>query len=299
MSVLVVGSTAYDTIHTPFAGPKECLGGSATHFALSARWFNEVRLVSVVGEDFKDSDVQMLKDQGIKTEGLEIAKGKTFRWTGKYSSDMNHRETLSVDLNTFGDFDPKLPEAWRSSPFVFLANGHPLVQAKVLEQVSGPKFVVADTMDLWIHTAKDELLALMQKLDGIVLNDEEAKLLTGEHNLIKAGRALLRMGPSIAVVKKGEHGSFLFSQFFQFALPAYPTENVLDPTGAGDSFAGGFMGYLSQLESISVWSLKKAVAYGTCTASLNVESYGTERVVNADRSELEARYQEFLQFAQI
>ena len=168
----------------------------------------------------------------------------------------------------------------------------------MLDQVQSPEFVVADTMDLWIDTAKDELLALMQRIDGIVLNDEEAKQLTGEHNLIKAGRALLEMGPSIAIVKKGEHGSFLFSQFFQFALPAYPTENVLDPTGAGDSFAGGFMGFLSEVGKISVWSLKKAMAHGTCTASLNVESYGTDRVAQAERSELEARYQEFLQFVQ-
>ena len=298
MSVLVVGSTAYDTIHTPHAEPIQCLGGSAVHFALSARWFGDVRLVSVVGEDFPDSDVEMLKKHGVQTNGLEVAAGKTFRWTGQYSSDMNHRQTLSVELNTFGEFDPKVPESWRKTPFVFLANGHPIVQSKVLDQMQRAEFVVADTMDLWIETAREDLLALMQRIDGIVLNDEEAKQLTGEHNLIKAGRRLLELGPSIAVVKKGEHGSFLFSQFFQFALPAYPTEHVLDPTGAGDSFAGGFMGFLSEVSKISVWSLKKAMAHGTVTASLNVESFGTDRVAQADRSEVRARYQEFLQFVQ-
>ncbi len=298
MSLLVVGSTAYDSIETPLGNRNDCLGGSSTYFSLAARYFTDVRLVSVVGKDFREEDLGLLKSMGIHCDGLEIAEGKTFRWSGRYHADMNSRDTVSVELNTFGEFQPKVPGSWGDSRFVFLANGHPAVQASVLEQVSKPQFVVADTMDLWIETAKDELLELMKRVDGIILNDEEAKQLTGEHNLIRAGRALLELGPTIAIVKKGEHGSFLFSQFFQFALPAYPTVDVLDPTGAGDSFAGGFMGYLTEVGSLTVWSLKRAMAHGTVTASLNVESFGVDRLVAAERAEVDSRYEEFVQFVQ-
>lgn len=296
MSLLVVGSTAYDSIETPGGSRADCLGGSSTYFSLAARFFAPVRLVSVVGKDFRDTDLALLRDRGIDTEGLEIADGETFRWSGRYHADMNHRDTIAVELNTFGSFQPKLPAAWKQSPFVFLANGHPSLQASVLEQVENPRFVVADTMDLWIQTAAEELQALLPRLDGLILNDEEAKMLSGEHNLIRAGQALLATGPKLVIVKKGEHGCFLFSEFFQFALPAYPTELVFDPTGAGDSFAGGFMGFLAGAGRVTLWNLKRAMAYGTVTASLNVEAFGVDRLAETTREEVDARFEQLLQF---
>lgn len=296
MPLLVVGSTAYDSIETPESTREDCLGGSSTYFSLAARYFAPVRLVSVVGQDFRDEDIKLLRDRGIDTEGLEIAEGKTFRWSGRYHADMNQRDTVSVELNTFGSFEPKLPETWKSSPFVFLANGHPALQGNVLDQCDKPQFVVADTMDLWIETAQDELRALLARVDGLILNDEEAKMLTGEVNLIRAGQALLACGPKLVLVKKGEHGCFLFSEFFQFALPAYPTDRVADPTGAGDSFAGGFMGYLAGAGRVTLWQLKRAMAYGTVTASLNVESFGVDRLADATRDEVQSRFDQLLQF---
>ncbi len=206
------------------------------------------------------------------------------------------RETVDVQLNTFGDFQPKVPQNWQQTPFVFLANGAPATQMSVLEQVHEPKFVVADTMDLWIGQHRDALDELLRRIDGIIVNDEEARQLTGQANLIKAGRAILRMGPSLVIVKKGEHGSFLFSPYFQYALPAYPTETVIDPTGAGDSFAGGFMGFLAGCDSVSLWNMKRAVAYGTVAASLNVEGFGVDRLAATDRATIERRYEELLQF---
>jgi sugar/nucleoside kinase (ribokinase family) len=209
---------------------------------------------------------------------------------------MNSRETLDVQLNTFGDFRPKVPPSFRDTPFVFLANGSPSTQASVLDQVAAPKFTVADTMDLWIEHERDGLLALLRRIDGLIVNDGEVKQLTGKSNLIQAGRAALAMGPKLVIVKKGEHGCFLFSNFFHCALPAYPTETVVDPTGAGDSFAGGFMGYLANCNSISVWNLKRAVAYGTVAASLTVEGFGVQRLADATLATLERRYQELQQF---
>jgi len=296
MSLLVVGSIAYDSIKTPHGSREDCLGGSSTYFCLAASFFSPVRLVSVVGEDFRDEDMTLLQSHGIDTAGLEVAPGKTFRWGGEYSADMNSRETLFTELNTFGSFDPKVPAEWKEAPFLFLANGHPTVQSAVLDQCTDVDFVVVDTMDLWIQTARDELLSLLKRVDGLVLNDEEAKLLTGEHNLISAGNALLEMGPKIVMVKKGEHGCFLFNQYFQFALPAYPTSAVVDPTGAGDSFAGGFMGYLAGNGRVSLHNLKKAMAYGTVTASLNVESFGLDRLSTSSRTLVDDRFEEFLQF---
>ncbi|MHC4514878.1 MAG: PfkB family carbohydrate kinase, partial [Planctomycetota bacterium] len=231
MAVLVVGSTAFDTVETPFGREQDCLGGSATHFSLAARLFTEVQLVSVVGEDFPDQSRQLLLDQEIDLSGLEVQQGATFRWSGKYSTDMNSRETLDVQLNTFGNFKPQVPPALRTTPYVFLANGAPKTQASVLDQMESTAFVVADTMDLWIETTREDLDELLLRLDGLIINDEEVKMLTGETNLIRAGRRVLGLGPKLVIVKKGEHGSFLFSNYFQYALPAYPTDNVLDPTG--------------------------------------------------------------------
>ncbi len=299
MSVLVVGSTAFDTVETPFGKRERCLGGSATYFGLAAQLFTDVKMVSVVGEDFPDESRALLQDHGIDTEGLEVKEGLTFSWAGKYSADMNSRETLDVQLNTFGDFQPKVPDSYKSTRFVFLANGAPSTQASVLDQVGESVFSVADTMDLWIDIAKDDLMALLTRVDGLILNDEEAKMLTGETNLIRAGRKVLECGPKLVIVKKGEHGSFLFSNYFQYALPAYPTDTVVDPTGAGDSFAGGFMGFIAECDSLSLWNMKRAMAYGTVCASLNVEGFGVKQLVNASRDRLERRYQELIQFVSL
>jgi sugar/nucleoside kinase (ribokinase family) len=296
MTVLVVGSTAFDTVETPFGVARDCLGGSSTYFALAARLFGRVRLVSVVGADFPDEHRRLLAERDVDLAGLEQKPGKTFRWHGRYAADMNSRTTLDVQLNTFGDFQPAVPRPFRDSPFVFLANGAPSTQMSVLDQIEPPELVVADTMDLWIERERDGLAALLRRVNGVILNDAEVKQLTGEHNLIKAGKAVLGLGPSLVIVKKGEHGCFLFSPYFHFALPAYPTEEVVDPTGAGDSFAGGFMGFLAGCDSISLWNIKRAVAYGTVTASLTVEGFGVERLAAADREQVERRCRELLQF---
>ncbi len=299
MALLVVGSTAFDTVETPHGVEKGCLGGSSTYFSLAAAKLTEVRLVSVVGEDFPQESRDLLGAHGVRLEGLEVKPGKTFTWSGKYSDDMNSRETLDVQLNTFGDFEPKVPEAFRNTPYVFLANAGPGTQRSVVEQMDHPRFTVADTMDLWIDIAKDELLELLKVIDGLILNDEEVKMLTGETNLIRAGRAVLDLGPSLVIVKKGEHGCFLFSNYFQYAMPAYPTDRVIDPTGAGDSFAGGFMGYLSLVDNLNLWNLKRAIAYGTVAASLTVEGFGVSTLAGADRKELDRRYDELVQFVSV
>ena len=299
MSVLVVGSTAFDTIETPFGARERCLGGSATYFGLAAQLFTDVKMVSVVGNDFPADSLALLQNHGIDTEGLEVAEGETFSWSGKYSADMNSRETLDVQLNTFGNFQPKVPESYKSVKFVFLANGSPITQASVLDQVSDSVFSIADTMNLWIDNAKDDLMGLLKRVDGLILNDEEAKMLTGETNLIRAGRKVLEYGPKLVIVKKGEHGSLLFSNEFQYALPAYPTDTVVDPTGAGDSFAGGLMGFIAECDSRSLCNMKRAMAYGTVCASLNVEGFGVDRLVEANRDLLERRYQELMQFVSL
>jgi sugar/nucleoside kinase (ribokinase family) len=299
MALLVVGSTAFDSIETPHGRRADCLGGSATYFALAASLFTEVRLVSVVGSDFPGEHRQLLADHGVKLDGLESRAGKTFRWSGRYSADMNSRETLDVQLNTFGGFEPRIPGAFRDTPYVFLANGSPGTQSSVLDQMTRPTFSVADTMDLWIDNEREGLLELLKRVDGLIVNDEEVKMLTKEANLIRAGRRLLTLGPKLAIVKKGEHGAFLFSNFFQQALPAYPTDAVVDPTGAGDSFAGGFMGFLAQCDSLSLWNMKRAMAYGTVAASLTVEGFGVDRLAAADRAVVERRYQELIQFVSI
>jgi sugar/nucleoside kinase (ribokinase family) len=296
MSVLVVGSVAFDSIETPHGKRERCLGGSASYFGLAARLFAPVRLVSVVGEDFPAANRELMTRAGIDLSGLETKPGKTFFWSGRYSADMNARTTLQVDLNTFGGFAPKVPAAFADSRFVFLANGSPKTQATVLSQMREPRLVVADTMNLWIETEQDALRALLRRVDGLILNDEEARMLTGETNLIRAGQRVLALGPKLVILKKGEHGAFLFSTFFQFALPAYPTSAVVDPTGAGDSFAGGFMGYLAGQDTLNVGHMKRAIAYGTVTASITVEGFGVDALAACDRGKIERRYHDLTQF---
>jgi len=293
MSLLVVGSIALDTVETADGRMDDALGGSAVYFSYAASFFTPVRLVGVVGGDFPAEHRALLEARQIDTAGLEVAAGETFRWHGRYHRDMNVRDTVSVDLNVFGEFDPKLPASFVDSKFVFLANGSPAVQQRVRQQVTKPTFVVADTMNLWIETTHAGLLELLGHLDALMINDEEARMLTGEDNLVRAGRGILAMGPRACIVKKGEHGAILFSGDEAAVLPAYPVERVVDPTGAGDSFAGGMMGYLASVGTVGSAELKRALAYGTVVASLVVEDFSLGRLQQTTREEIDARLDQY------
>jgi sugar/nucleoside kinase (ribokinase family) len=294
MSVLVVGSIAFDSIETPHGTIEEALGGSASYFSYTASFFTQPRLVGVVGADFPDEHRTLFHGRNIDTAGLVThPDGHTFRWRGRYHHDMNQRDTVEVHLNVFGEFDPVLPERFRDSTHVFLANASPVVQAKVLDQVRRPQIVMADTMDLWISTQHDELLALLPRLDGLLLNDSEAQLLTGKPNLVAAGHAVRKLGPKFVILKKGEHGAMLFSEDGVFVVPAYPTEEVVDPTGAGDSFAGGLMGSLFTDDTPPPGRLRRAMAYGTVVASLTVEGFGLDRLKRTDRAEIDCRLDQY------
>jgi sugar/nucleoside kinase (ribokinase family) len=296
MPLLVVGSVAIDNVETPTTRRDNLLGGSATHFSYAASFFTNVRLVGVVGADWPQEHTQLLVDRGIDTSGLQQVKdGKTFTWTGRYHDNMNDRDTLEVELNVFGEFDPVLPESYRRAKYVFLANGVPAVQMKVLSQVPGRRLAVADTMDLWITTARDDLDQLLTQLDGLVLNDSEAKLIADTENLVTAGHRVREMGPKFVIIKKGEHGAMFFSEHETYVLPAFPTQNVVDPTGAGDSFAGGMMGYLSERDNFDPDTLKTAMAYGILVASFNVEGFGLERLTEIKREDIDARMEEYRQ----
>lgn len=294
MSLLAIGTIAFDSVETPYDQREEALGGSGTFFATAASYFEPVRLVGVVGTDFPSEPLEALRARGVDTAGVEVAEGKTFRWGGRYEADWNTRHTLFTDLNVFEHFDPKVPDAYRDSNFVFLANAAPSIQMKALEQVPNPRFTMADTMNLWIDIARDDLLELLRRVDGLVLNDEEARMLSGERSLIRAARKVLEMGPSLVVLKKGEHGAFAIGRDVHFALPAYPVDDVVDPTGAGDSFAGGFMGYVASTQNIEPATLRRAMLYGTVTASLCVEGFSIEAMTAMDRGAVEARFNELL-----
>jgi sugar/nucleoside kinase (ribokinase family) len=300
MPLVVVGSVAIDNIETPKARRDNCLGGSATHFSYAASFFTSVRLVGVVGEDWPAEHTELLAGRGIDVSGLsQVAGGKTFTWTGRYEPNMNDRETLEVELNVFGQFDPVLPEDYRQAKYVFLANGVPSVQMKVLSQVPGRRLAVADTMDLWIQTKRDDLEALMRELDGLVLNDSEAKLITGTENLVEAGHAVREMGPKFVIIKKGEHGAMFFGEHETYVLPAFPTAKLIDPTGAGDTFAGGFMGYIAEKDAFDAETLKTAMAYGIVAASFNVEGFGIEGIAKVTRADIDKRmaaYRQMLSF---
>ncbi len=293
MSVLVVGSVALDSVKTPFGEAKDALGGSASYFAVAARLFAPVAMVAVVGDDFPPENVEFFREKGIDVSGLVTAPGRTFRWSGEYGYDLNTRETLDTQLNVFADFNPHLPEAHRGSKYVFLANIHPELQEHVLDQVTEPGLVVLDTMNYWIERAREPLVRTLERVDVALLNDEEARMLTGEPNLIKAARTVLRMGPSMVIVKKGEHGSLVLSREFTFAAPAYPIELIYDPTGAGDTFAGGFLGYLAGCaDSRDESEIRRAAIYGTVLASFTVEAFSLERLATATREEIEERFLE-------
>ena len=294
MSLLVVGSVAFDSVETTTARRDDVLGGSAVFFSYAAAYFTQVRLVGEVGEDWPAEHTQMLQGRRIDTAGLRVGGGaKTFRWRGKYLPNMNDRETLEVHLNVFENFDPKLSDDNCRSRFLFLANGSPKMQLSVLEQVKNPTLAVCDTMDLWINIQRDELLALLRRIDGIVLNDGEAKLLTGEENLVRAGHAVRKLGPKFVVIKKGEHGAMFFAEHETYVMPAYPTPDVVDPTGAGDSFAGGMMGYLASQGNFEPRTLKEAMAYGTVVASFNVEDFSLDRLQRIERPDIDRRLEQY------
>ena len=296
MALLVVGTLAYDSVETPSGKADDVLGGAATYFACAASFFGPVRLVGVVGSDFRPEDRQLLVDKGIDLEGLSVVEGDSFRWAGKYEGDMNVAETLDTQLNVLDGYEPHLPDSYKDSKFVFLANSPPGLQRLVLEQVSPDALKVMDTMNLWIDTTWDDLLDTLKRVDILILNDQEARAITKEDSLITAGKKLLEYGPRYVIVKKGEHGAFLWSREFFYAIPAYPLETVVDPTGAGDSFAGGVMGYLASAGGVTPENLRRAMIYGSVVASFNVEDFSLKRFQEIDRSDVDARYEELLSF---
>ncbi|MEE8169173.1 MAG: PfkB family carbohydrate kinase [Phycisphaerae bacterium] len=289
-SLLVTGTIGIDSVETPHGRRPDVLGGSASYFSFAAALFTRVRLVGVVGDDFPDDYRRIYSDHAIDTAGLEVRAGaKSFRWSARYHGDMSTAETLRTDLNVLEGDSPSIPDAFRDSRFVFLANYHPIKQLEFLEQLSGPELIVADTMNLWIETARDELLATLRRVTGLVINDGEARLLTGRQNLIDAGQAILELGPKFVVIKKGEHGSMLVSPDDLFALPAFPTREVRDPTGAGDSFACGMMGYLAAGDRFDASTLRAAIARGTVVASFTIEGFSLDALRCATPDAVEQR----------
>ncbi len=296
MPLVVVGSVALDTIETPIASRENVLGGSAVYFSYAASFFTRVHLVGAVGDDWPAEFTRVLADREVDLAGLmQIAGGKTFRWRGKYHANMNDRETLEVHLNVLERFDPVLPEPYCTCQWLFLGNASPAVQLRVLEQVRSPRLVLADTMDLWINIQHDELRELLRRIDGLVLNDSEARLLADDDNLVRAGRTVQAMGPKFVVIKKGEHGAMLFGERETYVLPAYPTAEVVDPTGAGDSFAGGLLGWLAAQGELTSTSLKQALACGIVVASFAVEDFGLERLRGLTRSDIDRRLHDYRQ----
>ena len=300
MSVLVVGSIALDTVKTPVEEHADLLGGSASYAAVGASFFSPVRMVGVVGDDFPKAHVEYFASRKIDLEGLRVEPGKTFRWSGEYMWDLNTRETRSVDLNVFEHFTPELPASYVETEIVLLANIAPKLQSHVLDQVRQPRFVIADTMDLWINIANDDLRALLPRVDMLILNDSEARQFTGQTSLIKAGAAIRAMGPRFVAIKKGEHGCLLFGENEFFSCGAYPLEDIHDPTGAGDTFAGGLAGYLAAEErgNIEFAQLRRAVVFGSVLASFNVEAFSLERLRALSPADIDERYKMFRQMSQ-
>jgi sugar/nucleoside kinase (ribokinase family) len=296
MSLLVTGSIGIDTVETPFGKRDDVLGGSAIYFSYAASFFTPVRLVGVVGEDAPKFIFNAFEGRDVDVTGLEVRKGsKTFRWHGSYVKDMNEAQTVEVDLNVLAEQAPKIPSAFLGSEYVFLANTHPVLQQEMLASLRDPRLVVADTMNLWIQSERAELAKLLSKIHGLVLNDGEVRLLTGEKNLILAARAVLKMGPRFVVIKKGEHGSMLCSDRDVFVLPGFPADKVVDPTGAGDSFAGGMMGYLSTQASLSSSTIRRAMAFGTVVASHTISDFSLAGLRSTDRESIDDRYDLFKQ----
>ncbi len=300
MSLVIIGSVAFDAIETPFGKTDKIVGGAATYASLAASYFyKNVKIVGVVGEDFHQEDIQNFNDHGINTEGLQIKKGeKSFFWSGKYHNDMNSRDTLITELNVLGDFDPIIPESYQDCEYLMLGNLTPQVQQTVINRLKNrPKLIVLDTMNFWMDIALNDLLAVIQNVDVLTINDAEARQLSGEYSLVKAANKILQMGPKYLIIKKGEHGALLFHEDLIFSAPALPLAEVFDPTGAGDTFAGGFIGYLSQVGTINFTNMKNAIIFGSALASFCVEKFGTERIKNLSQAEINDRVQQFVRLS--
>ena len=302
MSLLVIGSVAFDAIETPFGKTDKIIGGAATYITLSSSYFtDQVKLVAVVGGDFPKEDIKLLEDHGVDTEGLQIKEDeKSFFWSGKYHNDMNSRDTLVTELNVLGDFDPIVPANYQGSEYVMLGNLSPDVQRKVIERMeTKPKLVAMDTMNFWMDIAREELDKTIAMVDVLIINDEEARQLSGEYSLKTAAKKIMEMGPKYLIIKKGEHGALLFGEDKVYFCPALLLESVFDPTGAGDTFAGGFIGHIAATDDISFANMKRAVIYGSAMASFCVEKFGTERIVNLSKAEINERVQEFIDLSQV
>lgn len=296
MSLVIVGTVAFDAIETPFGKTDKILGGAATFISLAAaKLYNKVKIISVVGGDFPQKHLNLLQDEGVTTEGIKvIPDGKTFFWSGKYHNDMNTRDTLVTELNVLADFDPVLPESYKDCTYLMLGNLTPAIQKKVIQQMPvRPKLIVMDTMNFWMNTAWDDLMEVLTMIDVLTINDEEARQLSGEYSLVKAAKKILCMGPKFLIVKKGEHGAFLFFDDQVFFAPAMPLEDVFDPTGAGDTFAGGFIGFLANTDDISFENMKRAIIFGSALASFTVEKFGTEALQELKNGSLYDRVQQF------
>ena len=301
MSLLVIGTVAFDAIETPFGKTDKIVGGAATYASLAASYFYDaVKIVAVVGDDFPQSEIKYLNNHGIDTEGLQIKEGeKSFFWSGKYHNDMNSRDTLITELNVLGDFDPIIPESYLDCEYLMLGNLTPQVQQTVIKRLKNrPKLIVMDTMNFWMDIAMDDLLETIKMIDVLTINDAEARQLSGEYSLVKAARKILTMGPKYLIIKKGEHGALLFSDDLVFSAPALPLADVFDPTGAGDTFAGGFIGYLAKIGTINFNNMKNAIIFGSALASFCVEKFGTEKIKNLTQEEVAERVQEFVTLSQ-
>ena len=297
MSIVVVGSVAFDSLKTPFGEREKILGGSATYFSVAASFFTDVRVVAVVGDDFGEAEAAVFRERGVDLSDLEQVPGeKSFFWKGEYGFDLNVAKTIDTQLNVFADFQPKLSASARATPYLFLGNIQPTLQKQVREQV-GAKLVAADTMNYWIHHTPDELREMLKVVDVLIINDSEAREMAGEANLVRAARRILSMGPKRLVVKRGEYGAAMFSDGTYFATPAYPLEEVFDPTGAGDTFAGGFMGYLAAVDATDEAAMRQAIIYGSVMASFNVEEFGCERTRRLTYDEINARFRELKSFS--
>ncbi|GAA3992815.1 PfkB family carbohydrate kinase [Hymenobacter antarcticus] len=302
MSLLVIGSVAFDALETPFGKTDKIIGGAATYISLSASYsLKPVKLVAVVGDDFPQSDILLLEEHGVDVEGLQIKEGeKSFFWSGKYSQDLNSRETITTELNVLGSFDPIIPDAYQDCKYLMLGNLAPQVQRLVIQRlVNRPKLIVMDTMNFWMDIALDDLIATIEMVDVLSINDEEARQLSGEYSLVKAAKKIMGMGPKFLIIKKGEHGALLFHKSKIFFAPALPLEEVFDPTGAGDTFAGGFIGHLAATDDISFENMKRAVIHGSAMASFCVEKFGTERLLNLSAEEVEAREAQFAELVKV
>ena len=300
MSLVVTGTVAFDAIETPFGKTDKIVGGAATYACLAASYFyKNVKMVGVVGDDFPKEDIQSFQDHGISTEGLQVKAGeKSFFWSGKYHNDMNSRDTLATDLNVLADFDPILPDSYQDCEFLLLGNLSPQVQQTTIKRLKNrPKLIVLDTMNFWMDIALEDLLATLKLVDVLTINDAEARQLSGEYSLVKAAEKILKMGPTYLIIKKGEHGALLFHENQVFSAPALPLAEVFDPTGAGDTFAGGFIGYLAKVDTINFNNMKNAIIYGSALASFCVEKFGTERIKNLSEDEISARVKEFVSLA--